>query len=181
VTEPADEREPGPDSGAADRFFVAKLLAPYLLATALVSAALGVALVRQFPSLAQPPVVVSFDVVQFANAQRAVASAFLREDQDHSQAHHLLHQLPQRTREAIARIAGPDALVVVRQAVVQGQTRDITVEVLRELGLPTDVPTFDGARFQLDVAPTILFRPPPERVPAPIPGEGADPSGRVLP
>lgn len=164
-----------------DRFYILKTLAPYLAATVAAAVLCTVLVLRHIPGAGQPPTVVSFDVVKFTNAQRAVASAFLRPDQDFSAANQALYQLPSRTRDAIAEVAGEGALVVVKQAVVQGQTRDITDDVLRVLGLPTDVPTSDGVSYQLDVAPTILFQPPAERKPAPMPGEGRDPSGKVLP
>lgn len=166
-----------------DRFYVLKTLAPYLVATVAVAVLCAVLVVRHFPGAGagQPPAVVSFDIIKFMNSQRAVASAFLGPNQDFSAASEALHRLPERTRAAIAEAAGEGVLVIVKQAVVQGQTRDITDDVLRRLGLPTDVPTSDGVSYQIDIAPTILFRPPPERRPAPLPGEGRDPSGRVLP
>lgn len=139
-----------------------RLLAPYLAGAVLVSVAIGFALPRLVPSIA-PPVsvaVVSFDVIKYANAQRAVASTFIKKDADIAAANEVLLDLPARTREAIQSVAGPGALVVVKQAVVQGQTADITDEVLKKLGLPTNVPTADATAYTLDVAPTGMFGVP---------------------
>lgn len=115
--------------------------------------------------------VVSFDVMQYANAQRAVASAFLKKNADVSNANETLLGLSDRTRKAIEEVAGPGTLVVLKQAVVQGQTRDITEEVLKRLGLPTNAPTSDATAYILDVAPTMLMTVPSRRIPTPIPGE----------
>lgn len=116
--------------------------------------------------------VVTFDVVKYANATRAVASNFLKQDAQAATADAgtLLLNLPERTREVIARIAGPGTLVMVKQGVVQGQSTDITDEVLKTLGLPTNVPTQDNAAYALDVAPTMLhlMPAPPARAPAPV-------------
>lgn len=134
-------------------------LAPYLAGAVLVSVALVLAVMRFAPSFAAPVsvAVVSFDIVKYTNAQRAVASTFIKRDVDVSATNELLLNLPERTRSAINAVAGPGALVVVKQAVVQGQTTDITDEVLTRLGLPTNVPTADAAAYSLDVAPTNFF------------------------
>lgn len=137
-------------------------LAPFLAATVLVAVVVTSAVQRYVPQLA-PRVsvaVVSFDVIKYTNAQRAVASSFLRPGADVSAPNELLLNLPERTREAIRAVAGPGALVVVKQAVVQGQTVDVTDEVLKRLGLPVNVPTADGTAYSLDVAPTLLFNLP---------------------
>jgi hypothetical protein len=162
---------------------LAKLLAPFLAMTAL-AAFMAVVL---FLRLAAPgvaggaPAVASFDVVRYANAQRAVASAFLKSTADQTSANELLLNLSDRTRKTIAEVAGPNTLVVLKQSVVQGATRDITEEVLTKLGLPTNVPTADAVSYTLDAAPTMLMRPPAARKPAKLPGEGASRSGEVLP
>lgn len=139
-----------------------RLLAPYLAGAVLASVALVFAIPRLVPAIA-PPVsvtVVSFDVIKYINAQRAVASTFIKKDADIAAANEVLLDLPARTREAIQSVAGRGALVVVKQAVVQGQTTDITDEVLRKLGLPVNVPTSDATAYSLDVAPTGLFGVP---------------------
>lgn len=137
-----------------------KLLAPYLAGTALVAAVLGLGLQHLIPSsIGRAPSVASFDVIKYTNAQRAVASAFLKPSGDISRASEVLLKLPDRTRKAIADAAGPGTLVLLKQAVVQGQTRDITDEVLTKLGLPTNVPTADATAYTLDVAPTMLPSP----------------------
>jgi len=125
--------------------------------SALVLAVLYLA-IRFVPSLA-PPVtveVVSFDVIKYTNAQRAVASAFLSKNADVSGTNELLLNVPERTRDAIREVAGDGTLVMLKQAVVQGQTRDITDDVLKKLGLPVNVPTSDAAAYTLDMAPTLL-------------------------
>lgn len=141
---------------------LAKLLAPYLCVTAVVTI-LCVVLLWVFTPLgrggsAGAPAVVTFDVVKFSNAQRAVASAFIKRDADVSEANDLLLGLSDRTRASIEKIAGR-RLVMVKQAVAQGGGEDITDAVLKDLNLPTVVPTSDGAAYTLDVAPTMLAAP----------------------
>jgi hypothetical protein len=145
---------------------VFKILIPYLSLTALSAVALTVALIRWTPlaTFAAPPPVVSFDIIKYTNAQRAVASTFLKQDSDITKANELLLKIPERTREAIFDVAGIGTLVVVKQAVVQGQTRDITDDVLKKLGLPTNVPTSDSTAYVIDQAPTSFTTPPPKKV-----------------
>lgn len=96
-------------------------------------------------SLSQPPQVVTFDLFKYLNAQRAVAEAFIKPSSARSlSASQILANMPEKTRRAIAQVAGPGTLVVIKQAVVQGQTRDITDQVLRLLSLPTNVPSTIG-------------------------------------
>lgn len=139
-----------------------KLLAPFLAGTALV-AVLAVVLLFRFVGVPGGASVnlnaVTFDVVKFSNAQRAVASAFIKRDSDIAQANDLLLGLSDRTRETIEDVAGRGTVVLVKQSVAQGVERDITDEVLKRLGLPTDLPTNDAAAYTLDVAPTMLLRP----------------------
>ena len=134
----------GPEFGA---------LLPFLLGTALVTATLVLVVVR-FTSAASPRVVV-FDIIKYTNAQRAVASKFLG-GKNSEEAAPLLIEVGKRTRATITEVAGPGTLVVIRQSILQGEGRDITDEVLKKLGLPTDVPTADPARYAMDVAPTLL-------------------------
>lgn len=150
-----------------------------LLAGAVLTAALATVLLMRFVPIAAPlrtqaPVVVTFDVMEYINAQRAVASAFLKPGSDHTNAVEALSNLPARTRQAISEVAGPGALVVAKQFVVQGATRDITEDVLKKLGLPyKNIPTSDAVRYTLDDAPTMLMVAPPAYVPRPLPGEKA--------
>lgn len=136
-------------------------LLPHLAVAVVASVVMTLTVLRMVPAAA-PSVsvsVVSFDIIKFTNAQRAVASTFLKPNADVTVPNELLLNLPQRTREAIQEVAGPGALVVVKQAVVQGQTQDITDEVLKKLGLPLNVPTADATSYALDMAPTNLFAP----------------------
>jgi hypothetical protein len=160
---------------------LAKLLAPFLAMTALV-AFMAVILFLRFvsPSVGSPSVV-TFDVIQYGNAQRAVASAFLKNSADQVSANEMLLNLSERTRKAIAEAAGPGTLVVLKQSVVQGATRDITEEVLTKLGLPTNVPTSNAVAYTLDVAPTMMLQPVPKRNPVKLPGEGKSGPAEVLP
>lgn len=154
-----------------------KLLAPYLAATAAATLLAAAVLVRFMPAASISVSVVTFDVLKFTNAQRAIASTFLKPDADISKANEVLLKLPERTREVIAEVAGSGTLVVIKQAVVQGQTTDITDEVLKQLGLPTNVPTSDATAYNLDVAPTMF------RLPARQAAARAEPStkAQVLP
>lgn len=134
------------DQEAASSFSdVLRALLPHLALTMALAVVLSIAAVvamsRFVPSLALQPRVVTFDVFRYLNAQRAVASTFLRPGGDQFSASQLLADMPTKTKQAIAAVAGPGALVVIKQAVVQGETEDITTAVLRKLGLPTNVPS----------------------------------------
>lgn len=102
---------------------------------------------------AAPPQIVTFDVAKLTNAQRAIAAGLLDESAA-GDAVVRITQIGNMTDAAIAKVAGPDTVVLVRQAVVRGELRDITGAVLKELGLPEDVPTVDPMRYLRDVAPT---------------------------
>lgn len=101
---------------------------------------------------AQQPIVV-LDMAKLMNAQRALASK-LTGNQSNPEAATTLAQASQRSERVIRAIAGPEAIVLVKQAVVAwpGEMPDITDAVITELGLPTDVPTVSYS---------------PDRVPAP--------------
>lgn len=124
-------------------------------------ALLGLYLLGSFlsPFLGGPaaslPAVVTFDTVKYTNATRAVASQFLKNDAGGEPAAILLN-LPERVRASIGKIAGPGTVVMLKQTVVQGAVEDITDAVLKDLGLPTNVPTQDPTAFALDQAPTQL-------------------------
>jgi hypothetical protein len=161
---------------------LAKLLAPFLALTALVSILAMVILLKLMGgnSVGLSSQIVTFDIVRFNNAQRAVASSFLKREGDHAGAAELLNGLSDRTRQAISDIAGKGTTVVVKQAVVQGDVYDITEEVLEKLGLPLNTPTSDPSAYVLDVAPTMLLAPPPAKNLPELPGERTQES-TVLP
>lgn len=156
-----------------------KLLAPFLAMTAIATAMAVLLAIKFLPTfkLSAEASVVSFDVVKYTNAQRAVASTFLKRDGDVAGANELLLNLPERARKTISEVAGDGTLVVVKQAVIEGTTRDITDEVLTRLGLPTEVPTADAPDYVLNTAPTSLFgnmipkreAPPPVSTPQVLP------------
>lgn len=98
--------------------------------------------------------IVTFDVIKYSNAQRAVASAFLTKSADIGGANEILLKLPDSARDEIRRQAGSNAIVLVKQAVVQGAFEDITDKVLKELRLPLDVPTADATAAAIDIAPS---------------------------
>jgi hypothetical protein len=156
-----------------------KLLAPFLAMTIVVTLFMVMVFLRFAPGGgASAPPVVTFDVLKYTNAQRAIASAFVKKDPNKVEsANEVLLNLSARTRTAIEETAGPGVLVVLKQAVVQGQRYDITDKVLVKLGLPTDVPTSDAAEYSLDQSPTLFSAPIKGRtwgVPAAI-------EGKVLP
>lgn len=138
---------------------ILKTLLPYLLATALITASLVLGVVRWSSGgvgALGAGQVVSFDVIKFGNAQRAVAASFLKGANNDNAT--LLLDLSKKTRESIHKVAG-SRLVLLKQAVVQGNVPDITDAVLKDLGLPVDVPTQDPTSVALDVAPTMLNAP----------------------
>ena len=109
------------------------VLAPYLAMTVVVAVMATLLVIRfAMPQLSAPlPEVVVFDVVKLTNAQRAVASRFLKQSEDQGAAGEILLNVSERTREVIQDVAGEGTLVMLKQAVVQGHERDITDEVLR--------------------------------------------------
>lgn len=138
---------------------VLKVLLPYLVVTALAAATLVLAVIK-FTGVggghSGPVNAVVFDVIKLANAQRAIASALLKQDDKAADNAQLLLDVSKRTREAIAKVAGPNTLVLVKQGVVAPEMRDITDDVLEELGLPNHVPTQDTMTYLTDMAPTYL-------------------------
>lgn len=127
------------------------------------------------PTLGAERVVV-FDAVKFANAQRKVAAAFLRNDMP-AVSNPLAVQ--EETQHVIRAIAGRGTIVLLKQAVLLTDVPDITNDVLRAMKLPTDVPSFDPAKVVLDPAPTQLFTAPgASRAAAALP---SGPDAQVLP
>lgn len=101
--------------------------------------------------------VVVFDIIKYNNAQRAVASKLLgAAEGERLEAGSMLMELGRRARGTIEKIAGPNRVVLVKQAVLVGAAPDITDAVLLELGLPTDVATVSPADVLGDTAPTWL-------------------------
>jgi hypothetical protein len=128
---------------------------PSLLGTSLLAASI-VILFMHYSSFATPKIV-TFDIIKYANANRAVASKFVgRDSNDDEDATAMLLEVSKHTREAIREAAGPGTVVVISQSVISGNTRDITDQVLTKLGLPTNVPTQDLTRRVIDIAPTML-------------------------
>jgi hypothetical protein len=121
----------------------ATVLATSLIAATLVLGALKVSgQLDRSPANLQAAQVVVFDVVKYVNAQRAVASGLLGNDANvNLDTSTFLLALSKRAKGSILKIAGSETVVLVRQAVIQGDAPDITDAVLIDLGLPTDVPT----------------------------------------
>ena len=115
---------------------------PILLLGVFVSVITIILLFKYVPFLQPRANVVSFDVVKLANAQRKLSLASnLNPDTD------ILVQLKRvgtKTQKIISEVAGPNTIVVVKQAVVsQVNVPDITDEVLKRLDLPTNVKSAD--------------------------------------
>lgn len=123
--------------------------------------------------------VVTLDVVKLANAQRQMASAFIRPDSAPPDAAASLMTMQKATRTVIDKVAGKGTLVLVKQAVVSQNVPDITDAVLRELGLPTNAPTQDPTAYTLDEAPTNLALYPSRPKPSVIPPSTS--SDKVVP
>ncbi|MDR5726915.1 MAG: hypothetical protein RB191_05550 [Terriglobia bacterium] len=145
---------------------------------AAVIAATVVLLLLRFSGTPTPPVV-TFDIIKYENAERAMAAKFLVQ-QDPGDAGALLQRVSSETRAVIREIAGPGTLVVVKQAIIQGQTEDITNAVLTRLGLPTKVPGVTPAKYAFEAAPTLIGHGPAFSTPRP-PAVGATTKPSVLP
>lgn len=149
----ASEESTGLKSGGSE--FMSSV--PVMLGTALLSAAIVIVLLRM--TTVATPRVVTFDVVKYVNAERAVASKFFGQN-DAAEVAPTLLDISNKTRKVIREVAGPKTLVVISQAIVQGQADDITNKVLKRLGLPTNVPTVNPTRYALDFAPTMIGHEP---------------------
>lgn len=92
------------------------------------------------PSSGSSVVIVTVDPVRIVNAQRAELSKALQGDESVMDS---LGLISGQLSEVIRDIAGPKAVVLVSQAVVvpHESVRDITMDVIRKLGLPENVPT----------------------------------------
>lgn len=97
--------------------------------------------------------VVVFDVIKFTNAQRLVASKIIGNAAESSEDATLLLSVSKRTESVIEKYSQGN-VVILKQAVLSGNYRDITDDVLEELGLPVDGPTMDPAKISIDMAPT---------------------------
>ena len=142
---------------ASEHKEILKTLWPYLLVTALVSASLVLGVlkvVQKSPKSLNQGSIVSFDVVRYSNAQRALASTFLKSSD--TDAGVLLMDLSKKTRDSIA-VHAAGRLVVLKQALVQADIPDITDAVLTDVSLPLNVPTQNPADYAIDVAPTMFY------------------------
>jgi hypothetical protein len=160
-----------------------KNAAPLLLLSALLSAALVLGVLKLSGNLSGRGGSVNvavFDVIKFANAQRALASRFIGRTENASEGGALLLQVSAKTAAAIEKIAGPGTLVLVKQGVVSTGQIDITDDVLTELGLPTNVPTAEPLKYLTEVAPTMLMLPSREVTPIEAPSK-SDANSKVLP
>ena len=129
-----------------------------LLAIAIVAAGITLVTLKMSGLLSPPQVrVVTFDVLKYENAERAQAMKLMGQGGAGAVAP-MLSYVSKRLRVAIQKAAGPGTLVVLSQAVVQGQTRDITDQVLKELGLPTKVPTAAAVQ-SLSISPGTMVPP----------------------
>jgi hypothetical protein len=138
---------------------VLKTLFPYLLCTAALTVAFvfGVIRLGHLGSHSGAPAnIVTFDIIRYTNAQRAFASKFLTNPAADDSV--ILMDLSKKTRASITKMAG-SSTVILKQSVVQGDIPDITEDVLKDLGLPTNVPTQDPSTYSIDDAPTNFIMP----------------------
>lgn len=146
-------------------------LIPTVLAIAIIAAITHIALDRYFPAISQPQRMVVLDVVKLANAERALASKLWQKNAVD------LTSISQRTRAVIAQEAD-GRLVIIKQATVNSHLPDITDQVLRDLGLPTDVPTQLPSDYVLNPAPTSTQ---PVHGPSLLQAPAYDPSKGMVP
>lgn len=139
---------------------------PSVLATAMVAAVLVLGTLHFSGAMSRNALAqvnfVTFDVIKFGNAQRAIAATFLGKEKDNLEAAGVLANVSKRSRDVISEVAGPGTVVLVKQASLTPGVRDITDDVLKALGLPTDVPTADPGAYAMDIAPTWLRMTPLE-------------------
>lgn len=85
---------------------------------------------------------------KIVNAQQVIAGRVAGKDVSAAPWMATIHSASQQLRETIREVAGANAIVVVSPAVIQG-AHDITSEVMRRLGLPTNLPDIRVPRGEL--------------------------------
>lgn len=111
----------------------------------------SVVMQHEMPGTLGSNTLVTFDVIKLGNAERAVASGLLGSSANSGDDALLLTEASKRVTSVIAQEAH-GRLVIIRQALVDSGSSvpDITDAVLKDLGLPTDVPTVDNQRVISD-------------------------------
>lgn len=128
-------------------YMASKLIWPHMLLTGLLTfGAISLQNKLTTGSAFGGPSAVVFDIIKYSNAQRALASKLVAGEGGQGDAAMLLRDVNTRTlgvvQEVAQRIGGKNVTVLVRQSVISAPNAfDITDEVLKELALPTDVPT----------------------------------------
>lgn len=146
-------------------------LFPYLVATVFITLGIVVAILKFSPLAPTGQVnIVTFDSVKYVNAQRSVLSSYIKAGPNAGPE--VLNNLSARAKASIAKIAGPNTLVVLKQAVVSGEGYDITDAVLTDLGLPTKgIPTNVTVQSIMDGPITSLAQPVAPLPDKKLPGE----------
>jgi len=103
---------------------------------------------------AAKPKMVTFNVAKLVNAERAVGSGLIGGKDTNATI--VLAHVEKDVRKVIRQEAGPGTIVLVKQGVVSRNLPDITLPVLKELGLPTKVPGLSPMAVVKQVAPTNL-------------------------
>jgi hypothetical protein len=153
---PGAPASPGPESDSPPPSGGWAGMLVQVFAISLIAAGIALVALKTTGALAPAKTrVVTFDVLKYENAERAQAMKLMGRGGAGAVAP-MLSYASKRLRAAIAEAAGPGTLVVLSQAVIQGQTRDITDQVLSELGLPTHVPTSSAIKAASLVPRTML-------------------------
>ncbi|MDN5874724.1 MAG: hypothetical protein L0H29_10135 [Sinobacteraceae bacterium] len=92
--------------------------------------------------------IVTVDLVRVMNAERATLPSLLGSGGGVKPLS--LLRVGHELMPTIEKMAGPDTVVLVKQAVVGGQLPDITTAVLKKLGLPEHAPTIDLSKMLSD-------------------------------
>lgn len=154
-------------------------LLPWLVITAVVSVVLSLAAYKYMGPRFLAPRTVVFDIVKYNNAQQRLVGQLLQQKgPEVSEAAVLIKGLSGKARQALEEVAGPSTVVMVRQGVVSSNVTDITDEVLKKLGLPTDVPTLSAADPGDDLS---FFLRGMARKPQASPAEAPAPGQNALP
>lgn len=139
---------------------ILQVLLPYLIVTAIASIVTTLAVLRFAPVAIIKPSVVVFDVVKLANAERAIASNIIAKNDKSQDSSVILAQVGKRAESSISKIAGPNTIVLVKQAVVGYNLPDITDAVLKDLDLPLDSKTYNTSDVVLKPTPDGLLNSP---------------------
>lgn len=133
------EQTVAPPRGQRIRAWLVSPNAPLWAAGIVLLGALGFAGHKHLPSFGPKADIVVFDPVRFLNSQRAAAS--ILSTQPNADLALTMTQVAKKAEAVIIEEANGSVILIKQAVVAPDRLRDITDDVLRRFGLPTNVPT----------------------------------------